>query len=294
MATPLPNNLKMALMTVKGKLEIYNDDDMKWDILSEASDFVEKIQKAASESLAEQMDREMTQQYRDEPIPETFNSFNYRAMIDAVNKMNPYKERAMGFVPPKIPKKKKRQEGVEAMSTSRIFPSIYRGFAGMDVVNAYLLGLGWDGSRGLLVCSPEGYFFGLLYGNFKGQTEITIIKRPESIKRNIEKLAYAGQYWNAILVNSLVAESIPGFIFITPEEIESKADEYWQRFNSMAGDIEASQQSEYSLGETEYTEYMRLKALEKQLQTEKVLKREVQERVKKWEKKAEAERQLIF
>jgi len=186
--------------------------------------------------------------------------------------------------------------------------TVYRGYAGVDRVNAYLIARRWDDSSGLLVCSPEGYFFGLLYGNFKGQTEITIPVPEEAgsgyraierqsiqvIKRNIEKLILAGQYWNAILVNSLVmAESIPGFTFITPEEIESKAEQYWQRSSpgSLYFDAE-SLQSEYSLGETEYVEYMRLKALEKQLQTEKVLKREVE--VKKWEKKAEAERQLIF
>ena len=195
--------------------------------------------------------------------------------------------------------------------TSQVKPTIYRGFVGVDIVNAYLLGLGWNNSRGLLVCSPEGYFFDLLYGYFRGLEEITIPIPEEAgrpwekrqsiqgtVKYRIEKLTYARQYWSAIMVNSLVAaESIPGFTFIPPEEIYSGAEQYRSsggRDGYYYYSAVDSMQSEYSLGETEYAEYMRLKALEKQLQTEKVLKRKVQERVKKWEKKEEAERQLIF
>ena len=259
--------------------------------------------------------------------------------------MDQLQERAMGLVPPEIPRKKKkmRMEEVDALKKQytnigidpavkggdsvalsfrkkkkpeSVRPTIYRGYAGVSVVNSYLFGCNWSDDDGLLVCSQEGYFFGIISGRFKGIAYLPIAMKEDgplirgswtgsstlplerqairTSEYRIEKINFAGQYWNAILVDSLaVAESIPNFLFVTPEMIEDGAKQsyyrttwddrnYWFERDSL--------QSEMSLGVSEYNELLEARRELERMKVEKKKRVEVEKR----EKKAVAERQLIF
>ena len=239
--------------------------------------------------------------------------FNYKEMMKSVDLLNSGGYKLIIGIDPAVKggdksvalsfRKKKKPESVR--------PTIYRGYAGMEVVNSYLLGYNWSDDKGLLVCSQEGYFFGIIYGSFKGiaYLPIAVVEKIgswsgsstlplegrviQTSEYRIEKINFAGQYWNAILVDSLaVAEAIPNFLFVTPEMIEDGAEQYYRSDERTSYSERDSLQSEYSLSGRDYQDYQRLQTLEKQIETEKVMKKKI--KVKKWEKKEEAERQLIF
>jgi len=244
--------------------------------------------------------------------------FNYKEMMKSVDLLNSGGYKLIIGIDPAVKggdksvalsfRKKKKPESVR--------PTIYRGYAGVSVVNSYLFGCNWSDDDGLLVCSQEGYFFGIISGRFKGIAYLPIAMKEDgplirgswtgsstlplerqairTSEYRIEKINFAGQYWNAILVDSLaVAESIPNFLFVTPEMIEDGAKQsyyrttwddrnYWFERDSL--------QSEMSLGVSEYNELLEARRELERMKVEKKKRVEVEKR----EKKAVAERQLIF
>ena len=176
------------------------------------------------------------------------------------------KERTMGIIPFKKKRRKKESFGGAAS---------YKGFAGLEVVAFFLKYIDWTKTDGVLVCSSEGYyFFGLIAADRLSVPRVerniavkySLGGESETVTENqypIEVIRLGDEYYNAIQVKSLrEAETIPGFKFIGPEEIETQANKYYKSeeyYSSNQLDIASAQPSEYSMGQTEYQEYMALR-----------------------------------
>jgi hypothetical protein len=254
------------------------------------------------------------------------------ALIPSVidrEQMDKLQERAMGFIPPKIPKKKisfrkkkSKSAGSTSSSSSAILP--YKGYAGVEVVESYLMGIDWERDRGVLVISKENYFFGLVYANVGNKKE-RYVYFPEvdsknetvtALKYPVQVVRLVSEYFNAIQVKSLKeAGGLRGFVFCSPEAIEEEAQQYVNGDQYYYSNLmeKKNLQSEYSLGQVEYDQFQQLKAIARRSsvpavsensimvdsvtgKTMKYTNGEWKEvvKLKKWKKKEEAERQLIF